>query len=98
MCGVHEERSACESGGRRPHRTSSWRPETVLGQKQLAGPVPPAPQHENAARGPNTNVQIPKIGSSCILVKRSNSFSLCYTFKKNRGSIIREENGYVPGR
>ena len=58
MRGVHEGRTIREGNGRRPYRSTSWRPEDLLGPKQLAGPMPSAPQHEDKERGPDAGVSL----------------------------------------
>lgn len=58
MRGVHEGRQIRQGHGRGPHRPAPWRPETLLGSKQLAGFVPPAPQYEDEERGPDAGVSL----------------------------------------
>ena len=58
--GVHEGRTVRKGNGRRPHRPAPWRPEALLGQKQLAGSLPSSSQHEDEARGPDAGVPVSK--------------------------------------
>lgn len=54
MCGVHEGRAVREGDGRGPYRSASRRPKALLGQKQLAGLVPPSSQYEDKTGGSDT--------------------------------------------